>query len=364
MTDAQLPFTPGLLKRLPKSPRKVAVLRASRIGDFVCATPALRALREALPAAEITMITLPILRDLAVRCPYVDRYAAFPGFPGLAEQFFDARQALVFFQEMQEEQFDLAIQLQGSGVYTNPFTLMLGAGATAGYVRQNDGAGRLDAALPIPLEGHEINRVLAMTTFLGAPEQGKHTEFTLWPGDHQEAKALLSEADPPFIGLHPAARDQARRWHLERYAEVATALQERHGGTVVLLGEPAEQQTAESMWQLLDVPALNLVGRTSLPVLGAVLMRLHVLLTNDTGPAHIAYALQTPTVTLFGGADLLRYGALTPGPFRIIAHEVDCRPCTHSTCPIGHPCMESITVSEVLAAAEKVIKRSRHSELL
>ena len=117
------PLAPGLLARLPAPPRKVALLRASRIGDFLCATPAFRALRAALPGAQITMITLPLLQGLVARSPRLDRYVAFPGFPGIAEQFFDARRTLAFFAAMQAERFDLAIQMQGSGVYSNPFTL-------------------------------------------------------------------------------------------------------------------------------------------------------------------------------------------------------------------------------------------------
>ena len=75
------PFTPGLLSRLTKMPRKVVLLRASRIGDFLCSTPAFRALRMALPGAEISMITLPLLQDLVTRSPHLDRFIAFPGFP-------------------------------------------------------------------------------------------------------------------------------------------------------------------------------------------------------------------------------------------------------------------------------------------
>src|SRR5689334_9514800 len=115
MADSD-PFAPGLLGRLPAPPRTVALVRASRIGDFLCAVPAFRALRAALPGAAITIVTLPLLRDLALRSPYLDHYAPFPGFPGLAEQFFDARRATAFFQRMQDHQFDLAVQMQGSGV--------------------------------------------------------------------------------------------------------------------------------------------------------------------------------------------------------------------------------------------------------
>ena len=217
------PLTPGLLDRLPQ-PRKVALVRASRIGDFICAGPALRALRAALPEAEICMITLPILAELADRSPYLDRTILFPGYPGLAEQFFDARRALAFFQAMQAERFDLAIQMQGSGVYSNPFALMLGASATAGFIRPEDAPGRLDAALPLPDTGHEMYRVRALTDFLGAPAQGDETCFPLWPVDHTAADALLAGAQPPLIGLHPAARDATRRWPPDHFAAAAARL--------------------------------------------------------------------------------------------------------------------------------------------
>ncbi len=349
------PFTPGLLSRLAKIPDKVALVRASRIGDFICATPAFRAIRKALPQAEITMITLPMLRDLVIRSPHLDKFVAFPGFPGIAEQFFDARRTIDFFQQMQAEQFDLAVQMQGSGVYSNPFTLLLGAEATAGFVRKGDSASRLDAALPYPQGIHEVRCVLALTSFLGIAMQGEEIEFPLWPQDSQEAEMLLAGAEPPLIGLHPTARDATRRWALQRFAAVGTQLRKRHGGTVVILGEIEERATGEDMVALVGEPCLNLVGRTSLVGLGAVIARLGVLVTNDTGPAHIAYALKAPTVTIFGAGNPATNGPLQHGPFRVLAYEVPCRPCGYAYCPIGNRCLDGVTMQQVLEAAEKVI---------
>src|SRR5919202_6512255 len=211
------PFLPGVLSRLPEPPLKVALLRASRIGDFICATPAFRALRMALPNAEITLIGQPFVEELVRRSPHLDRFVRFPGFPGIAEQFFDARQTVKFFQQMQTEQFDLAVQMHGSGVYSNPFTLMLGARTTAGFVREGDPAGRLDAALPMPQKENEVRRILALATFLGASPQGEKTEFPLWSEDREAAERLLAGVQRPLIGLHPAAREATKRWAPERF---------------------------------------------------------------------------------------------------------------------------------------------------
>lgn len=299
------------------------------------------------------MITLPILRDIVERLPHIDRFVEFSGYPGLAEQFFDAYRANNFFSRMQEEDFDLAVQMHGSGVYSNPFMLMLGAKAAAGFVRPGDPPGLLDAALPIPGEGHEVHRVLTLSTFLGVPPQGEETEFPLWPEDHAAAGELLGAAEPPLIGLHPAARDLTRRWSPERFAAAGAKL--RRGGTLVLLGGPEERRLAERVGAESGASYLNLAGKTPLVTLGAVISRLSVLLTNDSGPAHIAYALSTPTVTVFGGGSLERYGPPRDGPYRALVHEVPCRPCTYAECPIGYKCLRNITVQQVVEAAGQVI---------
>jgi len=355
------PREPGLLARLPAPPRKVALLRASRIGDFLCATPAFRALRHALPGAEITMITLPILRDLVERSPHLDRFVAFPGFPGVAEQFFDARRATACFAAMQAEQFDLAIQMQGSGVYANPFTLLLGARVTAGFIRPEDGPGRLDAALPIPARGSEVRRVLALTTFLGAPMRGEATEFPLRPADHHAAEETLSGMEAPIIGLHAGARDRARRWPSERFTAVATALHARHGGSVALLGDaeaaPASAQIAQAL-RVNGAPCRDLTGVTALPVLGAVIARLALLITNDSGPAHIAYALAAPSVTIYGGANPEAYGPPPGAPHRLAIHGVACRPVGAQTCAAcahDYGCLAGVSVAQVVALAEDAL---------
>jgi ADP-heptose:LPS heptosyltransferase len=355
--SARNPFQPGLLSRLPEAPRKVALLRASRIGDFICATPAFRALRNALPEAEITIITLPLLRDIALRLPYFDRYMPFPGYPGIAEQLFDARQTVQVFQAMQAERFDLAVQMQGTGMNSNPFCLLLGARATAGFIRPGDPPGLLDAALPYPQSSHEIHTVLSLSTFLGAPSLGDAIEFPLRREDFQTAEALIQGVKLPLIGLHPAARDATRRWMLDRFAATGSELQRRHGGTVLILGEAEEQSAGEQIARRIAGPCLNLIGKTSLVTLGALITHLSVFITNDTGPAHIAYALGAPTVTIFGGGSPLLNGPLQHGPFRVLAHEVPCRPCGYQTCPIGYVCLDGVKVEHAVEVASEIMRQ-------
>lgn len=350
------PFLPGLLTEIAPHVRKVVLLKASRIGDFINTFPAFQALRRALPNAEMTIITLPMLADLAARCPHLDRYVPFPGYPGLAEQFFDARRAATFFQAMQAEAFDLAIQIQGTGVYSNPFCLMLGARWTAGFIRDNDPPGRLAAAIPWPMQGQEIRRNLALTEFLGAPAVDLQPSLALRDQEREAAETILAGLPAPWIGIHTSARDQTRRWPTEKFAQAAARLQTRHGGTVLLIGEERDRVAMEEAVRPTGARYHNLAGQTNLPVTAALLQRLSVFLTNDTGPAHIAYAVGAPTVTIFGGGDPARNGPVQQGPFRVLAHPIDCRPCETGSCPIGLQCLERITIEAAVSAAEEILR--------
>jgi ADP-heptose:LPS heptosyltransferase len=349
------PFAPNLLQRIPQAPQKIVVLRASRIGDFINTMPAFQATKACLPKAELTVITLPMLFDLAHRCTYIDRVEAFPGYPGMADQLFDPRNVLAFFTKMQAEEYDLAIQMQGSGVYSNPFILMLGARFTAGFIRPEDGPGRLDAAIPLPESGYEIERMLAITTFLGAPTISHTPRLVLEPEDDAAAGELLSGNPQPWIGLHPTARDLTRQWPTDKFVETAERVQEQHGGTIVVLGEERDRDLITKAFIKRNVNVANLAGLTSIGSLLGIIARLSILITNDTGPAHMAYALGTPAVVIFGAGDPTRNGPIIPGPFQILEYPIPCRPCEYQHCPIGYVCLENIHVEEVVNASQKLI---------
>ncbi len=319
--DITDPFEPGLVSRLPFPLRKVALLRASRIGDFVCATPAFRALRLALPGARLSLIALPQVRELAARCPYLDEFICFPGYPGIADQYFEPSASTAFFAEMQAREFDLAIQMHGSGVFSNPVALMLGARATAGFIRAEDSAGRLDAAMIFPSGEHTVRGLLRLLDFLGIPPRGEHVEFRLLPEDQAAAEALLAGIERPLIGVNPAARDPRKIWPSERFALTACRLRLERGGTVVIIGGPEDRdrRLGERLAGFCGPPVINLAGRESLSEMGAVISQLDVLVTNDSGPAHIAYALGTPTVTVFGFTDPAEWGPLEPERHRVVA---------------------------------------------
>lgn len=345
-----------ILASLANQPARVVIVRALRLGDLLCAVPAFRALRAALPQAHITLIGLPLAREFVRHCAYLDAFAEFPGYPGIADHTVNVRHMLAFVASMQSVGFDLAIQLHGSGVFSNPFTLLLGAHMTVGFTRPDETDLGLDLAIPYPQEGHEIHRLLTLTHALGAPDLGSYTEFTLLPEDHAELGALrplqhLFAASQPIIGLHPGAKVPTRRWMPDRFAAVGDALAARYGAAIVITGGRGEWEICETICHLMHAPALNLAGQISLGALAALLTQLQLFIANDSGPAHLAAAMGTRSIVIFGAAQAETWAALDTRHHRSISAAVSCRPCYFAECPIGYRCLHAVTVDAVMRQA-------------
>jgi ADP-heptose:LPS heptosyltransferase len=254
---------------------------------------------------------------------------------------------------LQDERFDLVIQMHGSGVFSNPIALLFGGRLTAGFIRAGDLPGRLAAALPYPAGLHEVKKNLALTTFLGARSLGEELDYPVAVADREAASRILTASRSPLIGVHARAEALTKRWNPGRFAQAASHLAGKRGGTVVLLG--AGNSEADGLQDNLSAPFVDLRGRTSLGSLGAVIAQLSVLLTNDSGPAHIAYALRVPSVTVFGSTLPSEWASTEVSRHAAVAEPIDCRPCNVDVCPIGYRCLERVSVEQVVAAAEGVM---------
>jgi len=342
---------------------RIAVFRALHLGDLLLAVPAFRALRAAYPHAEISLIGLPWARWFVERFDaYIDRLIEFSGFPGVLEVEYSAKRAESALSDLRAEQFDLLIQLHGSGDVSNRFIAAIAGPETrsAGFFIGERPA-FLTVAAPYPSHLPEIERNLSVMRRLGCPDTGSALELPLLSQDLTEADRLLVPVatQRPLIGLHPGASYPARRWAAERFAVVADRLSERHGATILLTGGPGEESLAAEVASRMRAPALNLAGRTSLGGLAALIARLDLFISNDTGPAHFANALDVPSVTIFGPAEFSRWAPLDRERHIVVRHPVACSPCPHRVCPIDHRCLRWITPDEVLAAAERqLVKES------
>ena len=300
--------------------RRIAIFRALFLGDLLCTTPAFRALKRRFPGAEITLIGLPWAREMAERLPALDRFEAFPGYDGIMETPYDPARTAAFFAAARATGYDLALQMHGAGEVSNGFVAGLGARVTAGYRRGADD--RLTLSLHYDFEEHEVRRWLRLVALAGAPTDDRRLDFPIAPAEHARAAALLAATpltEPAItIGLHPGAKDPARRWPVGCFAALGDALAGRHGARIVLTGGAGEGAITGAVRRAMRAPALDLAGATDLGGFAAVLARLDLLVTNDTGASHLAAATGTPSVVLFGPSRPAEWAPLDRGRHRAV----------------------------------------------
>jgi ADP-heptose:LPS heptosyltransferase len=340
--------------------QRIAVFRALQLGDLIQAVPALRALRAAFPCAEITLVGLPWARSFVERCSrYIDRFVEFPGFPGIAEREVVGERTARFIAEQRSYAYDLAIQMHGSGRTSNRVARALGAQMTAGYFEGcNEGA--LTFAAPYPDDQPEVYRNLGLIKLLGYPADDPTLEFPLDAGDYAEAAALLpreQDAMRPRIGIHVGARAPSRRWPTSYFATLADELAHLWHAQIILTGNTDELSTVRSVEEQMTTRPLNLAGKTSLGGLAAIIANLDLFISNDTGPAHIASALGTASIIIFGPADYRRWAPLDQSLHRIMRHPVACSPCGYRDCPIDHRCLRKISPESGLKAAGELLAK-------
>ena len=323
------------------------------LGDTVLALPTLRALRGALPGAELWCLG-PWVGTILEGEAGVARRLITPGRVG-------ARLAQA--RRLHQVRFDLALILPNS-FETGLAGWLSGARWRVGY---GEGRRRLltHAVRSSPEPVHQVTSYLRLLAPLGveaAPAAPMPPTLTIDTARRVAARGLLDEAGlppgDPRVGLQlGAALGPAKLWPPARIAQLATRLDAR-GVRAVLLGPPRATGLADAVQAASPAPIRSLVGRDSPALLPALIAELDALVGADSGPAHVAAAVGVPAVTLFGPTDPRLTAPLGPGQ-RALWHQPACGPCFLRECPIDHRCMLAIEVPEVEVAVMAALERSR-----
>ncbi len=345
----------------PGQIKKVVVRGTNWVGDAVMTIPALRELRRILPAAHITLFTPEWSRGIFADANFIDDILVVDG-AGVWRQG----------KALRAEDFDLAV------LFTNSFSSAAAAKLGSAKYRigyKNEGRGfLLTHSLDMPewrQEKHEIFYYLNIvaeleTLFYGeskALENEPRFELTVSGERQNEARKMLAEKisgagyDPAkkIVAFCPGSTNsRAKRWQAESYAALADKLKEELNANVVLIGAPDEREVSRNVFALAKYPPVMLTGETSLSQVVAILSVCDLLVSNDTGPAHISAALGKPTLVIFGPTN-----PKTTRPFpasaEIIRKEVECSPCMLRDCPIDHRCMTRISPDEVFRRAQFIV---------
>lgn len=336
---------------------------ANWVGDALLTTPALASLRRSFPQAYIVLLIRPELNGLFIANPHIDEVIPYrkEGYhQGLLGMWRLA-------QELKRHQFDLAFLLQNA-FEAAWIAFLAEIPHRWGYAVQ--GRGLLLTARVHPDQkirhSHQVDYYLGLVQALGLEFAERRLVLEI-PREAEEAAERLLQAEgldtgDALVGLNPGSSyGPAKRWMPEGFATLANQLARDGHRRVVIFGSRRDISGAAQVASLIQVGAVNLAGRTSLEVLAALLKRCRALVTNDTGAMHVAAAMGTPVVALFGPTDPQTTGPLGEG-HQIIYHPIACSPCLLRECPTDHECMKAISVEEVLAAVEKVLNRPQTSD--
>ncbi len=336
---------------------KIAVLRASGLGDLMFALPALEALRLTRPQAEIVLLGKPWhVEFLTGRPGPIDRAIAVPptkgiwGEPGREE----VPKALEeFFAAMRAERFDLAIQIHGGGRHSNPFVKRLAARETAGLKTRD--AEPLDKWVPYIYFQPEILRYLEVVALLGAQPNGLEPRIAVTPIDLRESESICPPTDQPLVVLHPGATDPRRRWPPARFAAVGDALAEA-GAQVVVTGTSDEISIVGAVKDAMHHKSVDACGRLSLRGLAGLLSRCRVVVANDSGPVHLAAAAGAATVGIYWCGNLINAGPVTRTRHRVVlSWQLNCPTCgrntIHDRCLHPDSFVAEVSVNDVLTEA-------------
>jgi heptosyltransferase-2 len=371
----------------PPSACRILVRGVNWLGDAVMSTPALLRLRERFPEAHITLLTPEKQRDLWLHHSAINETISFPAGESL----------LSVSRKLRAGDFDLALVLPNSPrsaleVWLAKIPQRIGyarswrscfltraipprAGAVEMHKRSVNEISLLIAnaanlpgsSNPYPPSAHHLHHYLHLVAALGAKPASLAPRLEV-TGDEvlaaQETFGLAAASNNrPLLALNPGAEyGPAKRWPVERFIAVAREIQRQTDCGWIILGSEADASLARQIQSAIgnrQSAIQNLAGRTSLRELMAVLKLSRLLLTNDTGPMHVAAALGTPVVVPFGSTSPELTGPGLPGDerHRLLKSDAPCSPCFRRECPIDFRCMHGINVERVVAEVAGILNR-------
>ncbi len=346
--------------------KRILVRGTNWLGDAVMTTPALRQLRAAFPSAHVALLVTPLTAGLFEGSPFVDEVMPYRRKEDGVAAFMQA------VREIRAREFDLALLFQNA--FEAALLAWLGrVPLRIGYAMHGR-AGLLthrlqhDASHQGRHQVHDYLDIVEQAAHLAGIsfERNAMASLTASTAQRDAAAALLqrrSLINRPLIALNTAATNsRAKCWPIENFAALADRLAAERGAQIVLIGAASERDNAAAVIaQMRTAQALNLAGETSMGELIGLLATCDLLVSNDTGPAHVAAALATPTLTLFGPTNEFETAPTGARAELMRVDGIECARCMHRDCPIDHRCMTRLTDDEVLKHSLHLLQKRQES---
>ena len=348
---------------------KILLLRMERIGDLLMAVPAITALHTRAPDAELHLVVGSWNEKLARLIPGITRIETLD--PAWLTRDTPGATALELVRRTASWRaagFDLAVNFEPD-IRTNGLLALSGAPHRVGFHTGGGGA-FLTSALPYDTTAHTATNTLRLVDTMLPSRPGQVGDAAvLEPAGlevpdvaRQEVAARLAHAGPVVIGINPSCGRRLKQWDPGRFGQVATRLARAHDATVALVGAPEDRPLVNAVMAAVpeDVRVVDLVVQQDLVGLAALCERLTLLITGDTGPMHLAAAVGTPIVAIFGPSDPRRYAPLAPN-VRVVRAELWCSPCNRIRLPPTRcrdrlpDCLAALDADDVCRAADELL---------
>ncbi|MFO0951395.1 MAG: glycosyltransferase family 9 protein [Isosphaeraceae bacterium] len=355
-------FAPPIPELASLSPGRVCIIKPSALGDVVNAFPALASLRTLWPQAEIVWVVNTALRGLVDGHPHIDRVLDYDrkkagsGLNGF-------RNFGRFLKSLRRERFDLTIDLQGL-LRSGLMTAATGAPVRVGLRDAREGATWFYTHRVVPPGTREsaaaVDRLLSVARAFGGDVSDPSFAVAASSMDRAWARSVLEGLPRPRVALNLGARWETKRWPPRHFAELARRAVETYGAGLVAVGAPEDRPAVEELAErLAPIPLLDLCGRTTLPQLAALAEVCDLVISNDTGPLHLAVAAGARVVGVYTCTSALANGPY--GPLALAAEsQVWCKASYRVTCP-RLECMSELGPETVWPLVEAQLDRARGS---
>jgi len=340
----------------PENVREILIIRTAYIGDVVMTLPMLKPLKDKFPDSRITFLTSTGAKEILVNNPYIDEILIYDPF-----WFYhiSKKSYIQFFRQLRKKKYDLIIEARGD----IRDILLLACPAKAKYkVSYGVGGGAYLLTHVVPYNGlkHKVEYHLDLVRYLGCMANGKEWRIYLTNGEKEAVRKVLinEQIDKPFLCAHPGGRLALKRWPIEKCARLYDRIINDFKITVVLVGSQQEEVLATEIVKRMRNDPVNLTGKLDLRILSGVLAECVLFIGNDSAPMHIADAMKTPIVAIFGPSK-----SRETGPYDkkclVVQKKFPCRfTCDESVCKhnVYNECINAVTTDDVFNAVKEMFK--------
>lgn len=342
----------------------ILIVKLSAIGDVVHTLPSLAALRRRYPDAHITWVVEEAAADLVLGHPHLNRVILSRRKGWIGDLKGGRYHGLIqeirtFLAALRERHYDLVIDFHG--LFKSAVIVMLSGGKRKlGYDSLQELSGLFyNEKIPEVMGKHAVDRYLDFARHLGAPPEKPEFVIPVREENESRVKALLEAGGigpgDPFVAVSPRALWETKLWSNQKFAQLSERILKELNLPVVFTGDT--DTATEGIQSFMALPCADLAGRTSLRDLACLYRKASLLVTTDSGPMHLAAAMETPVVALFGPTDPERTGPYGEG-HTVVRIELPCSPCFQKTCGTKQ-CMQEITVEAVFQAIRKKIEDNK-----